>query len=63
MVDKLAAVLLKVMAQSKVKEALMRQGSVLSPMGPKEFGLYMSKDTERWKAVASAIRYQPTAGK
>ena len=62
-VDKLAAVLLKVMAQSKVKEALMRQGSVLSPMGPKEFGLYMSKDTERWKAVASAIRYQPTAGK
>lgn len=62
-VDKLSAALLKVMAQPKVKDALVRQGSVLTPLGPKEFAPYMARDTERWKSVAAAIRYQPTAGK
>lgn len=62
-VDKLGAALLKVMAQPKVKEALVRQGSVLMPRGPKEFAAYMSTDTARWKGVATAIRYQPVAGK
>ena len=62
-VDKLAAALLKVMAQPKVKDALLRQGSVLTPLGPKEFAPYMAMDTERWRSVAATIRYQPTAGK
>jgi tripartite-type tricarboxylate transporter receptor subunit TctC len=62
-VDKLAAALLKVMAQAKVREALVRQGSLLTPLGPKEFSPYMARDTDRWMAVAAAIRYQPTAGK
>lgn len=62
-VDKLAAALLTVMAQSKVQDALLRQGSVLTSLGPKEFATYMAMDTERWKSVAASIRYQPTAGK
>ncbi len=59
-VDTVAAALLKVMAQSKVKESLLRQGSVLMPLGPKEFRPYMSKDTDRWKSVATTINFQPT---
>lgn len=62
-VDKLSAALLTVMAQSRVKDALVRQGSVLTPLGPREFAPYMARDSQRWKAVAVTIRYQPTAGK
>jgi tripartite-type tricarboxylate transporter receptor subunit TctC len=62
-VDKIGSALLKVMAQPKVKDALVRQGSVLTPLGASEFASYMARDTERWKAVAAAIRYQPIAGK
>jgi tripartite-type tricarboxylate transporter receptor subunit TctC len=60
--DKLGAALLKVMAQPKVTEALVRQGSVPMPLGPKEFAAYMARDSARWKAVASAIHYRPVAG-
>lgn len=62
-VAKLATALLKVMAQPAIREALVRQGSLLTPLGPKEFVTYMITDTDRWKGVATAIRYQPTAGK
>ena len=62
-VEKLASALLKIMSQPKLKDALVRQGSVLTPLGPKEFARYMAADTNRWKSVASAIGYQPTAGK
>ena len=62
-VDKLSAALLKVMAQPKVRDALVRQGSVLTPLGPREFASYMGGDTNRWKSVATAIGYQPTVRK
>lgn len=62
-VDKLSAALLKVMAEPKVRDALVRQGSVLTPLGPKEFTSYMGDDTNRWRSVATAIGYQPTVGK
>lgn len=58
-VTKLGEVLLKIMAQSHVREALIRQGSVLMPLGPEPFGKYMSEDTERWKRIAKTINYKP----
>ncbi len=58
-VEKVGAALLKVMAQPRVKQALLRQGSVLTPLGPQEFAAYMGRDTTYWKEVASTIHYQP----
>lgn len=62
-VEKLSAALLKVMGDPKVKDALVRQGSVLTPLGSREFASYVAQDSARWKGVATAIRYQPVAGK
>jgi tripartite-type tricarboxylate transporter receptor subunit TctC len=62
-VEKLSAALLKVMGDSRVKDALVRQGSVLTPLGFREFATYVAQDSARWKGVATAIRYQPVAGK
>ena len=62
-VDKLASALLEVMAQPKLRESLVRQGSVLTPLGPQAFASYMSGDSRRWKSVAATIHYQPTAGR
>jgi len=62
-VEKLGAALLKVMAQPQVKETLVSQGSVLMPLPPKALASYMAADTQRWKDVAAAIRYQPVGGK
>ena len=58
-VEKVGAALLKVMAKPRVREALVRQGSVPSPLGPKDFAAYMGRDTSYWKDVASTIAYQP----
>jgi tripartite-type tricarboxylate transporter receptor subunit TctC len=49
------------MADPKVQEALVRQGSVLMPLGPQPFAAYMARDTARWKEVAATIEYRPTA--
>lgn len=62
-VEKLGAALLEVMAQPAIRDALVRQGSVLMPLGPKELAAYMAKDSAHWKSVATTIRYQPVAGK
>ena len=51
------------MAQPQVKETLVKQGSVLMPLAPKALASYMTADTQRWKDVAAAIRYQPVGGK
>lgn len=61
--DKLSNAFLKVMDQPRVKDALVRQGSVLTPLAPKPFATYMARDSDRWKDVANAIRYRPVAGK
>jgi len=60
-IAQLGAALLKVMADPKVQEALVRQGSVLMPLGPEPFAAYMARDTARWKEVAATIEYRPTA--
>lgn len=58
-VSKLGEALLKTMALPHVREALIRQGSVLMPLGPEPFAKYMSEDTERWKRIAKTINYKP----
>ena len=47
MIAQLGAALLKVMADPKVQEALVRQCSVLMPLGPQPFAAYMARDTAR----------------
>jgi tripartite-type tricarboxylate transporter receptor subunit TctC len=59
---RLGAALLKVMAQPSVQDSLVRQGSVLNPLGPQEFAPYMARDNAHWKAVAAEIHYRPVAG-
>jgi tripartite-type tricarboxylate transporter receptor subunit TctC len=60
-IAQLGAALLKVMADAKVQEALVRQGSVLMPLGPEPFAAYMARDTARWKQVAATIQYRAAA--
>lgn len=58
-ISKLGDALLKTMALPQVREALIRQGSVLMPLGPEPFAKYMSEDTEHWKRIAKTINYKP----
>lgn len=58
-IAKLDTALLRVMDHPAVKEALIRQGSVLVPLGSKPFATYMARDVARWKDVARTIGYQP----
>ncbi|VWX56148.1 conserved exported hypothetical protein [Burkholderiales bacterium 8X] len=58
-VAKLSASLLKIMKMPAVQDALMRQGSVLMPLGPQAFASYMTEDSARWKQIAKTINYKP----
>ncbi|RZL87369.1 MAG: tripartite tricarboxylate transporter substrate binding protein [Variovorax sp.] len=58
-VGKVGDALLKAVALPHVREALVRQGSVLTPLGPEPFAKYMSEDSARWERVAKAINYKP----
>lgn len=58
-VKKLGDALLKTVALPHVREALVRQGTVLTPLGPDPFAKYMTEDSARWERVAKAINYKP----
>jgi tripartite-type tricarboxylate transporter receptor subunit TctC len=58
-VNQLGAALLKVMGDAHIKEALVQQGSLLTPLGPQPFAAYMARDSARWAAVAKTIHYVP----
>jgi len=58
-VKKLGDALLKIVALPHVREALVRQGTVLTPLGPDPFAKYMTEDSARWERVAKAINYKP----
>ncbi|VTU30629.1 Argininosuccinate lyase [Variovorax sp. SRS16] len=58
-VARLSDALLKIMKLPEVRAALLRQGSVLMPLGPEPFAHYMAEDTARWERVAKTIRYKP----
>ena len=62
-VTKLAAAMLELLAVPSVKATLGLQGLVVTPLGPSEFQEYLAKDTNRWKTLASEIKYQPSFGK
>lgn len=59
LIAKLSQALIKVMALPAVREALVRQGSVLTPMPTPAFVKYVAEDSARWKAIASTIDYKP----
>ncbi|WP_077001700.1 tripartite tricarboxylate transporter substrate binding protein [Variovorax sp. KK3] len=58
-VKKLGDALLKTVALPHVREALVRQGSVLTPLGPAPFAKYMTEDSARWERIAKTIDYKP----
>lgn len=57
---RLSDAILDVMKRPAVRDALIRQGSVLMPLGPTPFARYMAQDTTRWERVAKTIHYKPT---
>jgi tripartite-type tricarboxylate transporter receptor subunit TctC len=58
-VTQLGAALLKLMGDPQITDALIKQGSVLMPLGPEQFAAYMTRDSARWAGVAKTIHYQP----
>ena len=59
-IAKLSATILDIMQRPAVRDALIRQGSVLMPLGPAPFAHYMVVDTAGWEHVAKTINYKPT---
>lgn len=59
-IAKLSDTILEVMKRPAVRDALIRQGSVLMPLGPVPFAQYMVEDTAGWERVAKIINYKPT---
>lgn len=58
-VAKLSEALMKAMAMQHVREALVRQGSVLTPLPADAFARYVVEDSGRWKSIAKTINYKP----
>jgi tripartite-type tricarboxylate transporter receptor subunit TctC len=60
-VSRLSEALLAILETPQVVDTLVRQGSIIKPLGRAAFIPYMAADSERWKRIASEIRYQPPA--
>lgn len=58
-VRRLGDAFLKAMTLSTVRDALVKQGSVLVPLAAEPFARYMADDSTRWEKVARVIDYKP----
>jgi tripartite-type tricarboxylate transporter receptor subunit TctC len=59
-IARLSETILDIMKRPAVRDALIRQGSVLMPLGPVQFAHYMVEDTAGWERVAKTINYKRT---
>jgi tripartite-type tricarboxylate transporter receptor subunit TctC len=58
-IDKLNAVLVKILAEPGVKAQFAKQGAEAAPSTPKDFGSYVAAEIARWKKVAQDAGVRP----
>ena len=58
-IDKLHAVLVKILAEPGVKAQFAKQGAEASPSTPAAFGTYIASEIARWKKVAQDAGVKP----
>ena len=58
-IDKLNAVLVKILAEPGVKAQFAKQGAEAAPGKPAAFGSYVTAEITRWKKVARDAGVKP----
>jgi tripartite-type tricarboxylate transporter receptor subunit TctC len=47
---------MEILKEPAVRESIVQQGSLLSPLPMKEFGAFLAQDIERWANIVQEAR-------